>query len=131
MNITANEKNSDNKQVGEIKKLDFDFGDTDDFFNSFAGPGVTKVESTTFGNEFSMDEPKATRTKKTNKLVEVNEEDSNPFGGMVSNLVGTPVWSTSGCSRSCLDGRGPGGRVDLILSLGMSLASGFQVSKTD
>ena len=46
---------------------------------------MTKVEGNAFGNEFSMEEPKAARTKKTNKLVEINEEDSNPFGGMVSN----------------------------------------------
>ena len=70
--------------VNEIKNLDFDFGDNDDFFNSFTGPGVTKVESNTFGNEFSMDEQKK-RPKKSNKLMEISEADSNPFGGMVSN----------------------------------------------
>lgn len=48
--------NSASKQAKEVKKLDFDFGDTDDFFNSFTGPGVTKVEGSTFGNEFTMEE---------------------------------------------------------------------------
>ena len=43
------------EKSGEVKKLDFDFGDTDDFFNSFDNKGVTKVESNTFGNEFSME----------------------------------------------------------------------------
>ena len=38
----------------EAKKLDFDFGDTDDFFNTFDGAGSKKVESDTFGAEFSM-----------------------------------------------------------------------------
>ena len=38
----------------EAKKLDFDFGDTDDFFNTFDATGSKKVESDAFGTEFTL-----------------------------------------------------------------------------
>jgi hypothetical protein len=50
------------------KKLDFDFGDTDDFFNTFDANKATKVDTNTFGNEFSMDPVKEQRKGKSNKL---------------------------------------------------------------
>jgi len=69
----------------EFKQLDFglDMGD-DAFFDSFTGPGVTKIEANTFGSDFALDEKKPARQKKSNKLQEISEADNNPFGGMVN-----------------------------------------------
>ena len=40
----------------------------DAFFDSFTGPGVTKIEANTFGSDFTVDEKKPARQKKSNKL---------------------------------------------------------------
>ena len=47
-----------------------------------------------------MEEPKAARTKKTNKLVEISEEDSNPFGGMVSKGATSSVAAAATTSNN-------------------------------
>jgi len=39
----------------QAKKLDFDFGNTDDFFNTFDAGKATKLDGGAFGNEFSME----------------------------------------------------------------------------
>ena len=86
----------DSNQPAEFKQLDFglDMGD-DAFFDSFTGPGVTKIEANTFGSDFSVDEKKPARQKKSNKLQEINDQDNNPFGGMVNKSSSSVAQSSS------------------------------------
>jgi hypothetical protein len=87
----------------EFKQLDFglDMGD-DAFFDSFTGPGVTKIEANTFGSDFALDEKKPARQKKSNKLQEISEADNNPFGGMVNQKSSSSVAPSSSATANAL-----------------------------
>ena len=68
-----------------------------------------------------MEEPKSIRTKKSNKLQEIKDADSNPFGAMVSKPSGSVGVSSSSKPKNNLP--------QMTFDLGITQPSGPSVNE--